>query len=90
MFNPHCDLEWIRSAKVTQNSVINSNSWQLMMIIVFCFLPYRFSLFLTKAMEKMAIEPAMMNDLWNAAKESGDLVKLGGGFYCAKIQGNES
>merc|ERR1740121_2370209 len=34
----------------------------------------------------MGVDADELNTMWGAAKKSGNLVKLGGGFYCAKLE----
>ncbi|CAK0818772.1 unnamed protein product, partial [Prorocentrum cordatum] len=38
------------------------------------------------ACEKFGIDADELNTMWGAAKKGGVLVKLGGGFYCAKLE----
>jgi len=38
------------------------------------------------ACEKMGIDADAINDMWGEAKKKKTLVKLGGGFYCAKLE----
>jgi len=38
------------------------------------------------ACEKFEVDADGLNTMWGAAKKSGNLVKLGGGFYCAKLE----
>jgi len=38
------------------------------------------------ACEKFEIDADEINTMWGAAKKGGNLVKLGGGFYCAKLE----
>jgi len=37
------------------------------------------------ACEKMSIDSDELDKMWAGAKKAGDLVKFGGGFYCAKL-----
>lgn len=39
-----------------------------------------------QACEKFEIEADELDKMWAAAKKSGNLVKFGGGFYCAKLE----
>ncbi|CAK0815647.1 unnamed protein product [Prorocentrum cordatum] len=38
------------------------------------------------ACEKFEVDADGLNTMWGAAKKAGTLVKLGGGFYCAKLE----
>merc|ERR1740138_1955843 len=38
------------------------------------------------ACDKLGVDADGLNDLWGAAKKAKNLVKLGGGFYCAKLE----
>jgi len=38
------------------------------------------------ACDKMGVDADGLNDMWGAAKKAKNLVKLGGGFYCAKLE----
>jgi nucleoside diphosphate kinase len=38
------------------------------------------------ACEQLGVDADGLNELWGACKKSGNLVKLGGGFYCGKIE----
>jgi len=38
------------------------------------------------ACEKFEIDAAALDGMWAEAKKSGNIVKLGGGFYCAKLE----
>jgi nucleoside diphosphate kinase len=38
------------------------------------------------ACSRLEVDANMLGDLWNKAKDAGQLVKFGGGFYCAKIE----
>merc|ERR1719198_2239740 len=38
------------------------------------------------ALEKFGIDADELDKMWGAAKKSNNLVKLGGGFYCAKLE----
>ena len=40
-----------------------------------------------QACKKMGIDGAALDKKWAVAKKAGDLIKFGGGFYCAKIDG---
>merc|ERR1719335_60662 len=40
----------------------------------------------TKACEILGVDADEINTMWAAAKASKNLVKLGGGFYCAKLE----
>lgn len=37
------------------------------------------------ACEKFEVDSDELDKMWGAAKKAGDIVKLGGGFYCAKL-----
>lgn len=39
-----------------------------------------------KACEKWKMTPTQLDGAWQQAKQDGKMVKLGGGFYCAKIK----
>ena len=39
-----------------------------------------------KACEKWKMTPTQLDGIWQQAKQDGKMVKLGGGFYCAKIK----
>jgi len=38
------------------------------------------------ACDKLGVDADGLNEMWGAAKKSKNLVKLGGGFYCAKLE----
>merc|ERR1712166_806080 len=40
----------------------------------------------TDGCEQLGVDADGMDDMWGAAKKSKNLVKLGGGFYCAKLE----
>jgi nucleoside diphosphate kinase len=40
----------------------------------------------TQACEKFEIDAAELDKMWGGAKKAGNLVKFGGGFYCAKLE----
>merc|ERR1712176_1502961 len=40
----------------------------------------------TAALEKFGCDADELDKMWGAAKKAGNLVKLGGGFYCGKME----